>query len=219
MLVRNLPVDNLLLADLKDPVYRVLNLMQDNRVAHIAVQDGEKFAGVVNEAVLMDVDDDLTLGELKHLFLNLSVNQESHLLNAVALAADNDLTVVPVTDQEGNLKGALEAFQLLKYLAEFMHLREPGALIVLEMDIQQYSFSEISKILETNDAQITQLNTSRMPDSSTMLVTIRTNKIEISDIIATFQRYEYNVKYYSGVELYANELKTNYENLMNYLNI
>ena len=52
-----------------------------------------------------------------------------------------------------------------------------------------------------------------------MQVTIRINKPEVSDIVATFQRYEYNVKYYFGEEHYANELRTNYDNLMNYLKI
>ena len=52
-----------------------------------------------------------------------------------------------------------------------------------------------------------------------MEVTVCVNKLEISDIVATFQRYDYIVKYYFGEELYTNELKDNYENLMNYLNI
>ena len=52
-----------------------------------------------------------------------------------------------------------------------------------------------------------------------MQVTIRINKTEISDILATFQRYEYNVKYFFGEEQYANELRSNYDNLMNYLKI
>ena len=50
-------------------------------------------------------------------------------------------------------------------------------------------------------------------------VTIKVNKFEISDIVATFQRYEYTVKYYFGEELYENELRNNYDHLMNYLNI
>jgi acetoin utilization protein AcuB len=41
----------------------------------------------------------------------------------------------------------------------------------------------------------------------------------VSDIVATFQRYEYSVKYYFGEELYENEIKTNYDHLMNYLNM
>jgi glycine betaine/choline ABC-type transport system substrate-binding protein len=94
-----------------------------------------------------------------------------------------------------------------------------GLLVVLEMESNQYSFSEISKILETNDAQITQLNTSNDAETGLMQVTLRINKPEVSDIVATFQRYEYNVKYFFGEEQYGNELRTNYDNLMNYLKI
>jgi hypothetical protein len=100
-----------------------------------------------------------------------------------------------------------------------MSLNEPGGLIVLEVESNQYSFNEISKLIEANDAQITQLNTTNDPEKGTMQVTIRINKPEISDIVATFQRYEYHVKYYFGEELYNNELRSNYENLMNYLNL
>ena len=87
------------------------------------------------------------------------------------------------------------------------------------MDSRNYSFSEINRLVESNDAQITQLNTYTDPETGMMQVTIRLNKLEVSDIIATFQRFEYNVKYYFGEELYENELRNNFDNLMNYLNI
>jgi formyltetrahydrofolate hydrolase len=96
---------------------------------------------------------------------------------------------------------------------------EPGGIIVLEMEQRNFSFSEISKLIETNDAQITQLNTHWDNNSSTFFVTIKVSKFEISDIIATFQRYEYQVKYYFGEEMFENELRSNYDHLMNYLNI
>jgi hypothetical protein len=73
--------------------------------------------------------------------------------------------------------------------------------------------------VETNDAQITQLNSYWDTTTDTFLVTIKINKFEISDIVATFQRYEYVVKYYFGEELYQNELRDNYDHLMTYLNI
>ena len=102
---------------------------------------------------------------------------------------------------------------------DFMSLNQPGALIVLEMDTKDYSFAEVNRIVESNDAQITQLNTSWDSGSDSFLVTIKINKFEISDIVATFQRYDYQVKYYFGEELYENELKDNYDHLMNYLSI
>jgi hypothetical protein len=117
------------------------------------------------------------------------------------------------------LTGAVSYNDLLKQASGFMSLNEPGGLIVIEMDSNQYSFAEISKLVETNDAQITQLNTSNDPDTGLMQVTIRINKPEVSDIVATLQRYEYTVKYFFGEELYANEIRSNYDNLMNYLKI
>ncbi len=219
MLVKNIPFETIPHAEFTDSVYRVLSLMQDNEVSHIAVEHEDKFAGLLSEDELLGVDEELLVGELQHLLHLLSVKDEEHFLNAVALVTAHNLSTLPVTDAAGNLAGTIRASNLLKYIADFMRLQEPGAMVVVETDPQHYSFSEISKIIESNDAHVTQLNTSRDAEKGTMLVTIKIDKLEISDIVASFQRYEYNVKYYSGEELYINELKSNYENLMNYLNI
>ena len=120
---------------------------------------------------------------------------------------------------DNELIGTVVYNDLLKHASEFMSLNEPGGLIVLEMESNQYSFNEISKLVETNNAQITQLNTTNDAETGLMQVTLRINKPEVSDIVATFQRYEYNVKYFFGEELYTNELRSNYDNLMNYLKI
>ena len=126
---------------------------------------------------------------------------------------------MPVVSEENDFIGAVAYNDLLKFSSEFMSLSEPGGLIVLEVESNQYSFNEISKLVETNDAQITQLNTSNDAETGLMQVTIRINKPEVSDIVAAFQRHEYNVKYFFGEELYTNELRSNYDNLMNYLKI
>jgi hypothetical protein len=73
--------------------------------------------------------------------------------------------------------------------------------------------------VESNDAQITQLNSFTDTETGVMQVTIRINKVEISDVISTLQRYEYSIKYYFGEEHYENELRSNYDNLMHYLKI
>ena len=130
----------------------------------------------------------------------------------------NKLSVVPVVEEK-QLLGIVTYNDLLRNASNFMSLNEPGALIVLEMDTRNYSFTEINRIVESNDAQITQLNTFTDPETGISQVTIRVSKLEVSDIISTFQRYEYNVKYYFGEELFENELRTNYDNLMNYLKI
>ncbi|HMU44915.1 MAG TPA: CBS domain-containing protein [Chitinophagaceae bacterium] len=220
MLTRELPSQTLPYLHLNDKVYQALQLMNDYQVTHLPIVEGEKYIGIISENDLSQEDNDHTqLSELQQLFAGYSVRESDHVLKAVQVAAENGLSVVPVVNEENELTSTVSYNDLLKYASEFMSLNEPGGLIVLEMDSNQYSFNEISKLVETNDAQITQLNTSNDAENGMMQVTIRINKPEISDIIATFQRYEYNVKYFYGEEQYANELKSNYDNLMNYLKI
>lgn len=219
MLVIHLPFENLPTVKLTDTVYYVLQLMDQYNVRELAVAESDEFAGLIKEETLLNADEDLKLEDLQHYFLKISVNTTDHFLKAVALANASNLQVLPVTEANGKLAGVVGARNLLKKLDDFMQLNEPGAIIVLEVETAQYSFSEICRLVESNDAQITQLNTSGITEDGKMLVTIKLNKLEVSDIIATFQRYEYHVKHYFGEELYANELKSNYENLMSYLNV
>jgi acetoin utilization protein AcuB len=220
MLTRELQSQTLPYLHLYDKVYQALQLMNDNQVTHLPIVEGEKYIGLISEEDLLQAENDnAELNSLQQSFANTSVKNDEHFLKAVQLAAENGLSVVPVITDENDLVGTLVYSDLLKYASEFMSLNEPGGLIVLEIESNQYSFNEISKLVETNDAQITQLNTSNDAETGLMQVTIRINKPEVSDIVATLQRYDYKVKYFFGEELYVNELRTNYDNLMNYLKI
>jgi len=205
---------------LHDKVYQALQLMNDNHVTHLPIVEGDKFIGIISEEDLLQSENDhAELETLQQSFGNASVKTTEHFLKAIQIAVENALSVVPIINGENEIMGAIAYNDLLKNASEFMSLNEPGGLIVLEMESNQYSFNEISRLIETNDAQITQLNTSNDAQTGLMEVTIRVNKPEISDIVATFQRYDYNVKYFFGEELYVNELRNNYDNLMNYLKI
>ena len=217
MLTKDIQSQSLPFLRLHDKVYQALLMMSENHVTHLPIMDGQKFAGIISENDLLQVENDKSeLSQLHQSFGNASVQGHEHFLKAIHIAVENGLSVVPVVE-ENELVGAVAYRDLLKLASEFMSLKEPGGLIVLETENNQYSFNEISKLVETNDAQITQLNTTTNPQTGITQVTIKVNKSEISDIVAAFQRYEYNVKYYFGEELYENELRINYDNLMNYL--
>ena len=220
MLTRELPSQTLPYLHFQDKVYQALQLMSDHHVTHLPVVEEEKYVGIVSEDNLLHAEDENAFIEtLQSQFGNVSVREGEHFLKAVQMAAENSLSVIPVVNDDNELTGTVVYDDLLKHASAFMSLKEPGGLIVIEMDSNQYSFSEISKLVELNEAQITQLNTSNDGDTGLMQVTIRINKPEVSDIVATFQRYEYNVKYYFGEELYTNELRSNFDNLMNYLKL
>jgi acetoin utilization protein AcuB len=220
MLTKELQSQTLPYLHLHDKVYLALQLMNDNHVMHLPIVDGDKYVGLISEEDLLQADNDhAELKDLQQSFASVSIKGDEHFLKAMQVAGENGLSILPVVEEDNELTGVVAYSDLLKKAAEFMNLNEPGGLIVLEMDNKQYSFNEISKLVETNDAQITQLNTTTDPETGIIQVTIKINKPEVSDIVATFQRYEYNVKYYFGEELYENELRNNYDNLMHYLKI
>src|SRR5204863_4255300 len=219
-LTGNLQTQTLPYLRLSDKVYQALELMNENHVEHLPIVDGDKYIGVISESDLAQAENDhSTLEDFKQSISNPSVKEDEHVLKAIQVAVQNGLTVVPIVKEENELLGVVTYADLLKYSSEFMSLNEPGGLIVLEMESKDYSFNEVSRIIESNDAQIKQLNTNVDPETGLMEVTIKINKTEISEIVASFQRHEYNVKYYFGEEFFENEIKTNYDNLINYLKI
>jgi predicted transcriptional regulator len=218
MLTRELISNSIPYLHKEDKVHHALQLMNDYHVAHLPVVENDSYLGIISEEQLLQSDDDDTLDELHITDGTTSVQANDHFLKAIQTAVINKLSVVPVVEEK-HLLGIVTYNDLLRNASNFMSLYEPGALIVLEMDSKNYSFNEINRIVESNDAQITQLNTFTDPESGMSQITIRVSKLEVSDIIGTFQRYEYNVKYFFGEELFENELRTNYDNLMNYLKI
>jgi acetoin utilization protein AcuB len=214
LLNRNIPQ-----LQLQDKVVKALNLMEDFDVNHLCVVHKDKYIGIVSKEDLLNEDEQSNVEILQDEFLTPLVFENDHFSKAVLLITQHKLSLIPVLNTEKDFIGVLLATDLLYHLSNFIGANENGGIIVLEMERRNYSFSEISRLVETNDALITQLNAVEYEDTGLMEVTLKLNKKEISDIIATLQRYEYNVIAYYGEETYANELQENYNHLLHYINI
>lgn len=220
MLVSHIIENNFPQVHFADKVSFALMLMDDYHVEHLAVVNDDKFAGIISKDVLLNEGENTELGGLYEQFDQACVLAHEHFLAAVKMMAEaGDISLVPVVNESKDLLGVITAKKLLHALSIFNAVEEPGGVIVMEMDRRNLSFGELSRLVETNDAYITQMNTYTETSTGLLQVTIKVNKIEISDIIATLQRYDYNIRYYFGEELYENELKENLDLLMTYLNI
>lgn len=150
----------------------------------------------------------------------LSAPGNTHFLTSMKIMMLTKTDVLPVISEKGLYVGAVTNASLLQALGIFMGVEQSdGAIISLQMTKTAYSFTELARLVESNDANITQLNSYLDNASDRFIVTIRIDKKEVSDIISTLQRYEYHVVYFWGDEMYQNELKRNYDSLMNYLSI
>lgn len=204
---------------LLDTASIALQLMDDFDVQHLSVINEDNYLGLIAKSDLLDLSDEQTIAAAESLILQVSVKGEQHFLEVLKLASEKELSLVPVINEQGELLGVIPVTELLHQLSHFLGNDERGGLIVLEISKRNFSFGEICRLVETNDAYITQCNTVTEAETGLVIITLRVNKIEISAIVATFQRYEYVVRYYFGEEAYANELKDNYNHLLAYLNV
>lgn len=220
MLTTDLINGNIPRLQLQDSIAKALQLVNDFRVTHLPVVSDNKFLGLLSEEDLLDAEDEkLTIEVLQEHFIPASVKDNMHFLNAVNASIQFDTSIVPVINEEGELAGVISTSDLLKTLGNFAGANEIGGIIVLEMERSQFAISEISRIVESNDCTILHLNSNTDAITGMLTVTLHINKREISAVVATFERYEYDVLYYFGNENFENEIHSNYRHLMNYLDI
>lgn len=203
-----------------ESVATALAMMEDEQLSHLPVVEGTTYQGLVSREALYEVSDDsIALDQLGWPLPRPSVKPTDHFLAAVQVMGEQGLSLVPVITEQQELLATISALELTTTIGKFLGLQAGGALLVLEKEAQHYTASEVAKLVESNDAQLLQLNTTVNAQTGHIQITIRLNKYEVSDVIATFQRYDYTVRFYVGEEQYANELKSNYDHLIHYLKI
>ena len=205
---------------LEDTVGKALQLINDFKVSHLPVVSEEKYLGLISEDDLLDADNKKMHIQLLHdEFIDVSIKENEHFLQAVNISNEYQTSVVPVVNEENEFLGSISGQNLLRILGNFSGAQEIGGIIVLEMERSQFSISEISRIVESNEATILHLNTTIQAETGLLTVTIHINKKEVSMVVAAFERYDYDVIYYFGEEKFENEIHSNYRHLMNYLDI
>jgi hypothetical protein len=94
-----------------------------------------------------------------------------------------------------------------------------GGVIVLEVNQADYSLTQISSIIEGNDAKILSAHVSSVPDSTKVEVTLKINKEDLSRILQTFYRYNYVVKASFQNSDFESGMKNKLDEFMHFLNI
>lgn len=220
MLTAELINHNIPRLQLQDTVSKARQLINDFKLTHLPVISDHKYLGLISEEDLLDVEDEkITIELIQEYFTQVSVQDDVHFLNAVSCSIQFDSNIVPVLTKTNDYTGVITTTDLLKTMGNFAGANEIGGIIVLEMEKVQFAISEISRLVESNDCTILHLNTTTDPVTGLLTVTLHINKKEVATLVATFERYEYHVRYYFGMENFENEIDNNYRHLMNYLDI
>jgi predicted transcriptional regulator len=203
-----------------DSVQKVMDRMVEFRVRHLPIVNEEQFLGLIGENDLIEVTDYQTsIGALALSLVNPYVLEDQHIYDVIRLFYEQQLTVVPVLDLKKNYLGVISINAMNEYFARITSVSQPGGIIVLEINNKNNSLAHMAQIVESDNAQILSSYVVAQPDSTRMEVTLKINKQDISAIIATFLRYEYDVKATFNHTGDNDNSRDRYDSLMNYLNL
>lgn len=196
-----------------------LAMMSDYHVRHLPIVNETQLLGLLSEDEIMEYDAEEPVGsyilKLSHPF----VQGADHIYDMMRVLNEYRLTLVPVVDTDNTYLGVVTLHDLLKYFAEIASFSERGSIVVLSINKHDYSLSQIARIVESENALILNAFITSQPDSTALEVTLKINKPNILAIIATFERFGYEVEASFTETEYIDSLQENYNALMHYLNV
>ena len=198
-----------------------LNWMEIFRISHLPIVNNFDFLGLISDADIYDMNQpDEPIGNHKLTLFKPYVTAEQHLFEVIGLASKLKLTVIPVLDSNNHYKGVITTNDLIRHVAGISSMDQPGGLIVLELLERDYSLTQIAQIIEGNNIKVMSLYITSPPDSTSLEITLKVNSNDLSSVIRTFERYNYEVKtWLTSDDALDNFYSERFDMLMKYLNI
>jgi len=220
MIAKEIATYDILPLNISDTCSFALNAMEENRVNHLAVVNERELLGVVTEFDLInhpDLQD--VIGNVKLSLPNAFISAYQHVFDVMKMMTELKLTLLPVVEPRNLYSGVITLPNLLRFLTLNTSVLNPGGLIVLEVAENDYSMSEIARIIESNDSRILGVFFTTNPNSTLIDITIKINTEDLNPVIQSFERYNYTIKATFAEKDDLDEIKERYDALMNYLGI
>lgn len=220
MLAKDLITDEIPPLKTSDTGLMAINWMDEFKVSQLPIVNKHEYLGLISDTDILDLNiTDEELGKNKLSLLRPFVYESQHIYEVIKMVSSMKLTVLPVLNEHQHYVGLIPAVSLIQRFATLAATTEPGGLVVLEMNLHDYSMTQISQIIEGNDAKILSCYVNSVTDSTKIEVTLKLNKEDLSGILQTFYRYNYTVKASFHQSEFSNDLKNRFDSFMNYINI
>ena len=206
---------------LTDTGQKALNWMEIFRISHLPVVDGKQLVGLISDKIIYDLNIiDKPVGDYSDHLLSPHIHTNQHIYEVFLTISSLKLSAVPVLDLYDQYCGVITVFDLAQKFADLVAVQEPGGVIVIELNSIDYSLSQIAQIIEGNNAKILSFYVSAEAESRRMTVTLKINVVDLSAIIQTFVRYDYNIiAVYMDDSVINNMYDDRLDQLLKFMNI
>ena len=186
--------------------------------SHIPIQKNGVFLGCLSENDIYCLDSDKIINDILYAIEGFYVKKNSTWLNVLGEFASNDCNIMPVLDSKNNYLGYYQLVDIISLFNKTPFLLEPGGIIIVEKAYNDYSLSEISQIIESNNVKLLGLFVSSQEDDMTQ-ITIKIENSGLNTIFESLRRYGYNIILGHEDDEFLKMLKDRSSYLNRYLNL
>lgn len=186
--------------------------------SHIPIEDNGVYMGCISETDAHCFEGANIINDCNYAIEGFYVRPSTIWLDILEAFAQNDANIMPVLDENNTYLGYYELSDIIHLFHETPFFSEPGSILIVEKGINDYSFSEISQIVESNNAKLLGAFVSQM-DGDLVRITLKIGNTSFNEVIQTFRRYSYNIISGHEDDSYIESLKERSQYLDKYLNI
>ncbi len=221
MLAKNLISDVIPAVRSSEKGQKVLNSMDLYRVSHLPVIEDSSYLGLISDKLIYDFNLlNKPISKEKEKFFTAHIHEQQHIFEVAVLMYKLKVSVIAVVSKDHEYLGAITLYDLARRFARFFSLQEVGGVVVLEVNVTDYSMAQISRIVEENDTKILSFFLNRLPGTNNLEIILKFDKEDLSPVIRAFERYDYNVKGIYLDDSTLNDLyQDRYDQFMKYMNL
>ncbi len=203
---------------IEDKISDAQMLFNQLTYSHIPILKDGVYVGCISENDAYCFEKARVISDCLYAIEGFFVRPTTNWLDILEAFAQNDANIMPVLDHHNKYLGYYELNDIMHLFNETPFFSEPGGILIIEKGIHDYSFSEISQIVESNDAKLLGAFISKM-DGDLAQITLKIGNGSLNEIIQTFRRYSYIIVSGHDDDSYLESLKQRSQYLDKYLNM
>ena len=160
--------------------------------SHVPVLKELVYLGCLSETDVYCFEPQQAVSEVLYAIEGFFVRDSSMWLDVLEAFAQNNSNIMPVLDAENNYIGYYQLIDIISLFNRMPFLSEPGGIVVIEKGHNDFSFSQISQIVESNNAKLLGAFISKT-DNDLSQITLKIGNIGLSTILQEFRRFGYTI--------------------------
>jgi len=178
---------------LKTTIGDAKQMIKQLGLSHLPILEHQKLIGLITcEDVLTLENDKKLIDDYNYLFVLFTADENQNLIELLSIFASNHANFIPVINVSNNYIGYYALEDILHLFNETPFLNQNGHILIIEKNNKEYSFSQISQIIESNNIKLLGLYISSL-DNEMVQITLKVITEEINNLIQSFRRYNYNI--------------------------